>query len=314
MARELNTIVAAGSGRMGRSMAIAFAYAGVSITLLDLKQRDTAGDQAQRDAALAEIDDHLGTLLRVELIKRTDVDIIKNRIRFAPRAEHADVLASADLVLEGVPERNEDKADAFAIIEQCVPIDCVLASTTSSFLAPDLAAGLQHPERFLNAHWLNPAYIIPLVEVSPHQQTDSSVTESVVQLLTQIGKQPVLCAPSPGYIVPRLQALVMNEAARMVEEGVASAQDIDRAVRLGFGLRYASMGVLEFVDYGGLDILFYAGRYMADKVDDKRFETPAIVEKLMQEGNVGVRSGQGLYDWSKIDVPQYRDEVVPERR
>jgi 3-hydroxybutyryl-CoA dehydrogenase len=310
MARSLETIVAAGSGRMGRSMAIAFAYAGVSVTVLDLKERDAAGDQEQRDAALAEIDDHLQTLHRVELIARDTIDTIKNRIRFASRGEHIDVLANADLVLEGVPERRNDKADAFELLERCVSADCVLASTTSTFLAPDLAAQLQRPERFLNAHWLNPAYIIPLVEVSPHEKTDPDVTDAVVDLLTQIGKQPVLCSPSPGYIVPRLQALVMNEAARMVQEGVASAEDIDRAVRLGFGLRYASMGVLEFVDFGGLDILFYANRYMAEHVDDKRYETPEIVEQLMQQGKVGLRSGQGLYDWSKIDVPQYRDQVI----
>jgi 3-hydroxybutyryl-CoA dehydrogenase len=96
----------------------------------------------------------------------------------------------------------------------------------------------------------------------------------------------------------------------MVEEGVASAADIDRAVKLGFGMRYASMGLLEFIDYGGLDILYYAGRYMADKVSEQRYATPAIVEKLMADGDVGLRSGQGFYDWRAIDASAYRDRLL----
>src|SRR5690606_19590936 len=105
------------------------------------------------------------------------------------------------------------------------------------------------PERFLNAHWLNPAHLIPLVEVSPGPATSVAALESMEALLRLAHKVPVRCAPSAGYIVPRIQALAMNEAARMVEEGVASAEDIDTAVRLGFGLRFSVLGLLEFIDW-----------------------------------------------------------------
>jgi 3-hydroxybutyryl-CoA dehydrogenase len=102
----------------------------------------------------------------------------------------------------------------------------------------------------------------------------------------------------------------MNEAARLVEEGVASPADVDRAVRLGFGLRYASMGVLEFVDYGGVDILHYASGTMSRLISAARYESPALVAQLMDEGDVGLRSGQGFYDWHAIDPADYRDRLL----
>ena len=127
----------------------------------------------------------------------------------------------------------------------------------------------KHRERFLNAHWLNPAFLIPLVELSPGARTDPAVTARLKAMLEAIGKVPVVCAARPGYIVPRIQALAMNEAARMVEEGVASAEDIDKAIKYGFGIRYAVLGMLEFIDFGGGDILYYASRYLTEALGDR---------------------------------------------
>ena len=309
-AQGVRRVVAAGSGRMGRGMAVAFAYAGIAVSLLDLKVRDP--DQARRHAeeVRAEIDAHLESLQRINLIGSSDADRIAASIELHTREESSIALADACIVFEGVPERLDDKRAAFELIESLAPADCVLASTTSSFLSTQLATMCSRPERFLDAHWLNPAYLIPLVEVSPHAGTDPLVLAFVEALLRRIGKVPVVCRPSPGFIVPRLQALLMNEAARLVEEGVASAEEVDRAVRVGFGLRYASMGVLEFVDAGGLDILYRAGRYMADNVDAQRYATPAIVERLMQSGDIGLRSGRGLYDWRTRDAAAWRDETL----
>ena len=120
--------------------------------------------------------------------------------------------------------------------------DVIIASTTSTILVDDLSGAIEHPERFLNVHWLNPAYLIPLVEISPGKRPTRRSSTRVKALLEGIGKVPVVCAATPGYIIPRIQALAMNEAARMVEEGVASAEDIDKAIRYGFGFRYAVLG------------------------------------------------------------------------
>ena len=150
----------------------------------------------------------------------------------------------------------------------------IIASTTSTILVDDLSGAVEHPERFLNAHWLNPAFLVPLVEISPGAHTDPAITARVKALLEGIGKVPVVCAARPGYIVPRIQALAMNEAARMVEEGVASAEDIDKAINYGFGFRFAVLGMLEFIDWGGGDILYYASRYLDGALDNERYRAP----------------------------------------
>jgi len=118
----------------------------------------------------------------------------------------------------------------------------------------------------------------------------------------------VLCAARPGFIVPRIQAVAMNEAARMVEEGVASAEEIDKAVKYGFGLRFAVLGLLEFVDWGGGDILYYASRYLTKALDNERYAAPEIVERNMREGNIGMKTGRGFLDYDKIDLESHRLE------
>jgi 3-hydroxybutyryl-CoA dehydrogenase len=177
-------------------------------------------------------------------------------------------------------------------------------------LADKLAAMVTHPGRFLNAHFLNPAYLIPLVEVSPSKVTAEATFTTVKKILEDAGKVVVRCAASPGFIVPRLQAAAMNEAARLVEEGVATPEDIDRAVRSGFGPRYTAMGLCEFIDYGGLDILFYASTSMARALNAPRYEPPALVKRLMEEGKRGTREGEGLYDWRGKDLGAYQRDLV----
>ena len=133
----------------------------------------------------------------------------------------------------------------------------------------------------------NPAYLVPLIELSPGRLTAPEVTVRMKALLEGIGKVPVVCAARPGFIVPRIQALAMNEAARMVEEGVASAEDIDKAVIYGFGFRFAVLGLLEFIDWGGGDILHHASRYLVEALGDSRYAAPDIIETNMREGRIG---------------------------
>jgi len=169
-----------------------------------------------------------------------------------------------------VPEVLDLKREALARAAALAGPQPIIASTTSTILVDDLAGAIDHRERFLNAHWLNPAYLVPLVELSPGARTDAEVTARLRALLEGIGKVPVVCAPRPGYIVPRIQALAMNEAARMVEEGVATAEEIDKAIKYGFGFRFAVLGMLEFIDWGGGDILYYASRYLTKALGSER--------------------------------------------
>jgi 3-hydroxybutyryl-CoA dehydrogenase len=299
-------VAALGAGRMGRGIGHVFAYAGFEVDVIDFKPRADFARLASE--AMAEIRANLRLLAELGLVE--DVEKIARRIRVVANEDAPAALRAADILFEGVTETEDAKHDAFARACQHLRPDAIIASTTSSMLADKLAAMVTHPERFLNTHFLNPAYLIPLVEVSPAKVTAEGVFLKTKNLLEDAGKVVVRCAASPGFIVPRLQAAAMNEAARLVEEGVATPEDIDRAVRAGFGPRYTAMGLCEFIDYGGLDILFYAATSMQRALSAPRYEPPAIVKRLMEEGKRGTREGEGLYDWRGRDVAAYQRDLV----
>jgi 3-hydroxybutyryl-CoA dehydrogenase len=303
-------IATVGAGRMGRGIALAFAYGGYGIAVVDLKSRPAADFDRLAREAREEMESSLRMLAELDAMPAEAVARVLARIHVVPEPQAAEVLAQADVVFEGVPETLEAKREAFARICALAAPGAILASTTSTILVSDLAPLATHPERVVNAHWLNPAYIIPLVELSAHAGTAPAVVARLRALLEDIGKVPVLCGPAPGYIVPRLQALIMNEAARMVEEGVASAEDIDKATRCGLGLRFAAMGVIEFIDFGGNDILYYASRYLSQTLSRERYTAPGIVDRLMREGRIGLKTGEGFYDYRGRDLTAYRKDVL----
>src|SRR5436305_4439200 len=162
------------------------------------------------------------------------VDTLMTRVSVVPESAAQGALSGASIIFEGVPEVLDLKREALARASKLAGPTPIIASTTSTILVDDLSGAVEHPQRFLNAHWLNPAFLVPLVEVSPGRHTDPAVTARVKALLESVGKVPVVCAARPGYIVPRIQALAMNEAARMLEAGVASAEEIDQAITFGF--------------------------------------------------------------------------------
>jgi 3-hydroxybutyryl-CoA dehydrogenase len=297
-----------GAGRMGRGIAVAFAYAGHAVTMIDVKARSTEQFAALQAEALDEVRKTLASLARFGLLADKDADAVIARVTVAPAQAMASALAGAGIVFEGVPEVVDLKREVLGQASRSVGPEVIIASTTSTILVDDLSGAIERPERFLNVHWLNPAYLIPLVEISPGAATDPAVTTKVKALLEGIGKVPVVCAATPGFIVPRIQALAMNEAARMVEEGVASAEDIDKAIRYGFGFRYAVLGLLEFIDWGGGDILYYASRYLEGALGSDRYRAPEVISRNMREGRIGMRTGSGFLDYSGLDVDAYREQ------
>jgi len=269
-------IAAVGAGRMGRGIAITFAYAGYSVSLIDLKERTPAEFESLRSAASQEVLTTLSMLAEFGMLGEDDVHTTAARVSYHARDACVETLAEADIIFEGVPESLEAKQGALAFVSKHCRKDAVVASTTSTFLSDALQPFVSEPGRFLNAHWLNPAFLVPLVELSPGADTDTDTTERLKTLLESMGKVPVVCAASPGYIVPRIQALAMNEAARMVEEGVASVED------------------------------YYASRYMVDATGEKRHASPKIIETHMQDGHTGMGARKGFLDYSNMDVPEYQ--------
>ena len=303
-AQEL--IACVGAGRMGRGMAVAFAYSGHPVHLIDAKPRSIPEAAALQEDAREDIRKTLTMMAGFGLLDVGEIDGVLGRVTCFSHDQLADGLRGAEVIFEGVPETIAAKADAFARVCAHAAPGAIIASTTSTILSNDLQPLVSHPERFLNAHWLNPAFLVPLVELSPGDATSAKTTEALKALLERIGKVPVVCKASPGYIVPRIQALAMNEAARLVEEGVATAEDIDKATKYGFGFRFAVLGLLEFIDWGGGDILYHASRYMAEATGQDRFAAPDIIEANMAERRTGLREGRGFLDYDGVDVPAYQ--------
>jgi len=299
------SIACLGAGRMARGIAVVFAYAGHGVRILDVKAREETAYAETAAAVIAEVRRTLASLADFGLFAAAAVDDIAGLVSVAQEGQAAVTMAEAAVVFEAVPEVLELKRQVLARVSALAP-RTIIASTTSTILVDQLADAVAHPERFLNAHWLNPAFLVPLVELAPGTRTDPEVTQYLRQLLHDIGKVPVVCAARPGYIVPRIQALAMNEAARLLEEGVASAEDIDKAIKYGFGVRFATLGMLEFIDWGGGDILYYASRSLSEALGSERYAAPAIVERNMREDRVGLRTGQGFMNYEALDIEAYR--------
>jgi len=310
MTRE--RIACLGAGRMGRGIAVVFAYAGHPVSIVDFKARPQSDFAKLAGEALDEVRRTLASLAKLGLFDETAVETIMARVSVVPEAEARSALSSAEVIFEGVPEVLEFKREVLARASGLAGPKPIIASTTSTILVDDLSSAVADPQRFLNAHWLNPAYLVPLVELSPGAKTDPAVTEKLKALLERIGKVPVICAARPGYIVPRIQALAMNEAARMVEEGVASPEELDKAIKYGFGFRFAVLGLLEFIDWGGGDILYYASRYLTQALGNERYKAPEIIERNMREGHIGLTTGRGFLDYQNLDLEAYRAQRMQE--
>jgi 3-hydroxybutyryl-CoA dehydrogenase len=307
MTEAFPLIACLGAGRMGRGIAVAFAYAGHPVVMIDVKPR--TGEQFGRlkAEAIGEVCRTVASLTRFGLLTEAEAAVVTSRVTVVAAGASGNALASAALVFEGVPEIVELKREVLAAASKSVKPDVIVASTTSTILVDELSAAVERPERFLNVHWLNPAFLIPLVEISPGKQTNPEIVNRVKALLEGIGKVPVVCAATPGFIVPRIQALAMNEAARMVEEGVATPEEIDKAIRYGFGFRYAVLGLLEFIDWGGGDILYYASRYLEGALGSDRYRAPDVISNNMRDGRIGMRTGSGFLDYSGLDIDDYRE-------
>ena len=285
-----------GAGRIGRQIALAFALGGCHVRLVDVKPGRPAAE-AERTLADArrEITRDVGLMVEERVI--TDVESAATLDRIEGRIGLA-ALGGCAFVQEALPESVALKRTELARLAGALDADTIVASGSSTISPSHLCDAVERPERFLIAHWLNPAHIIPLVDVVPGPRTAPETVERTLTLLESLGKTPVRCGDSPGFIGPRLQVLLMNEAVRLVEEGVATPEDVDRAFRAGMGFRYASIGIFEFIDWGGVDILYRASRYMTEALGDERFKPARLVEEKMARNELGPKTGRGFFDYA----------------
>jgi len=289
------TVAVLGPGRIGRQIALTFALAGHHVVLVDLKDRSVADSELALADARREIARDVALMVEEQVVPEDEA--ARGLERIEERIGLGDLGACA-FVQEALPESVELKRATFRRLSEVISADAIVASASSTISPSHLADAVARPERFLVAHWLNPAHIIPLVEVVPGPRTTAATVERTLRWLERLGKTPVRCADSPGFIGPRIQVLLMNEAVRLVEEGVATPEDVDRAFRAGMGFRYASIGIFEFIDWGGVDILYRASRYLSEALGDERFKPARLVERKMAYNELGPKTGRGFFDYT----------------
>ena len=291
----MTRVAVLGPGRIGRQIALAFALGGSRVSLVDIKDRPAGGAAVVFDDARREIGRDLALMADEGVIQPGEVQPALDRIEDRAGLEG---LAGCEFVQEALPELLDLKRDVLARNDRGHPREAIIASTSSTISPRHMADAIGGAERFLVVHWLNPAHIIPLVEVVPGQATAPTVVAQTIEMLEKLGKVPVRCADSPGFIGPRMQALLMNEAVRLVEEGVATPEDVDRAFKAGMGFRYATIGIFEFIDWGGVDILHRASGFLARALGDDRFRAARLVEEKIERNELGPKTGRGFFDYT----------------
>ncbi len=284
--RALETVAVLGAGTMGHGIAQVVAQAGHRVLL-----HDPSGEALER--GMERIRSNLEKGVSLGKVDPATRDQALARIMTAPTLEEA--AGPATLVIEAAPERMEVKRALFQAVEAAASAEAILATNTSS-LSIDLMAGvLEHPTRLLGLHFFNPVHIMALVEVVHGPRTDPAVLERGVAFARGLGKEPIVVRDSPGFASSRLGVALGLEAIRMLEEEVASAQDIDRAMELGY--RHP-MGPLRLTDLVGLDVRLGIAEYLHETLGQENFRPPELLRRKVAEGKLGKKSGEGFHRWN----------------
>jgi len=283
-AAPVRRVAVVGAGTMGHGIAQVAAMAGAAVTLVD---RSPELVSAGLDRIRANLDAGVAR-------GKVEPDV-RDRALSSIRAETDTGVAvrDVDLAIEAVPERLELKRDVFRALEAAAPSNAVLASNTSSLSVSRIQESLDRPGRVLGLHFFNPVHIMKLVEVVRGAATEEEVVERSVAFARWIGKEPIVVEDSPGFASSRLGVALGLEAIRMLEEGVASAADIDTAMTLGY--RHP-MGPLRLTDLIGLDTRLHIAEYLHQELGE-RFRPPDLLRQLVSEGRLGQKAGIGFFEW-----------------
>lgn len=295
-----------GAGTMGYGIAVAFAAGGWTVRLYDVDQEQLEEAGQRVAAALETLATHGDAIGR-------NVDAAAARERVQEMLDLPAAVRDVDIAVEAVPEDLDAKRGLMVDLEAHAPVDAVLASNTSSLPLERIGEPLSSPGRFLGTHWFNPPHIVPVVEVVRTEHTTDVAVELTREALAGIGKSPVTVArPVPGYIGNRIQSAMAHEAWSLLEAGIATAADIDTAVKGTFGFRLPVMGVFEKGDDSGLDIHRRVLEELLPRIDRRREPADPLVD-LVEVGRLGRKAGRGVYDWRELEtdpasIDRTRDE------
>ena len=298
----IESIAVVGSGYMGGGIAQVLALAGRRVSLADVSPEVAA---AGRERIIAEAADHAAR----GLFPPDARDRVAAGVTAAASIE--DAVAEAQFVEEAVPEVPEIKSGTLARIDAACPADAIIGSNTSTISIGVLAEALERPDRFRGVHFSNPATFVPGVEVIAHDGTADGVVERVVALLAEAGKVGVPIKDVTGFALNRLQYALFSEAARLVEEGVATAEAVDLITRTTFGFRLPFFGPFAIADIAGLDVYEFCYRSLSETYPE-RFAEPEVLAAHVERGELGLKTGRGFLATSPETAPEvarYRDDA-----
>jgi len=284
---EITSIGVVGSGTMGHGIAQVAAMSGYSVTMYDV-------DRTYLDQAIERIS--------ANLEKGVKLGKVEPRVRddalaaLSTTTELSEAGRGADLVIEAAPEDIELKRDIFAQLDSASPPHAILASNTSSLSIARIAEATQRPGQVLGMHFFNPVHMMKLLEIVRTELSEDRVVAAAHGFGIALGKTPIVVKDSPGFATSRLGLTLGLEAMRMLDEGVATAEDIDIAMELGYG---HPMGPFKLTDLVGLDVRLAIAEYMHRETGSERFEPAETLKRLVAEGKLGKKSGEGFYKWDK---------------
>ncbi len=285
---ESGRMAVVGAGLMGHGIAQVFARAGCIVGLYDV-------DQGALEQAIRSIRSNLKTFVEEGLIRDPEVESILSRIH--PTLDLQEAVRGVDFVVEAAPEDMEVKRDLFRRIGEAAPAHAVLASNTSMLPISRFGTDAAGKDRQVITHWFNPPHIVPVVEVVRGEETSEKTLRLTIDLLEAVGKTAVRVEKEiPGFLVNRIQTAMFREVLSLLEQDVASVEDLDKAVKGSFGLRLGVIGVLETMDMAGLDLMLKGTSHLYRFIDNAR-EPQNVLLKKVENGDLGIKTGRGFYNY-----------------
>jgi len=285
----IETIAVIGAGTMGHGIAQVAAASGFWVTLNDVDDESLA-------RGVRAIEANLAKGIQLGKLTEDDRDRTLQHIHGTTKLEEC---AAADLIIEAAPEKLELKQHILRQLETASGHSFIFASNTSSLSITEIATASRRPEAVVGMHFFNPVHIMRLVEIVVGKETNQATVESVLNAGRKMRKEPIIVKDVPGFASSRLGVALGLEAMRMLEQGVASAQDIDTAMELGYN---HPMGPLKLTDLVGLDVRLSIAEYLHRELGSETFRPPEVLRRLVSEGKLGKKTGQGFYDWTKEEA------------
>ena len=285
---NIKKIGIAGGGTMGSGIAQIFAQNGYEVVVTDIAEKFL--ENTKRIILLNQ-----KTLIKEGLL--TEEEAQKSLAKISYSTDKS-VFADADMIVEAIIEKMDIKQDYWKEVEGITKEDCIFATNTSGLSINGICQKIENKGRFIGMHWWNPPHIIPLIELIKADDTTDETVQLLKELVAKIGKESVVVLKDVnGFIGNRIQFAVYREALKIVQDGIATVEDVDKAMKYGPGFRYPVLGPFETADLGGLDTFYYISSYLFNELSDEKKPTK-LQQELMDNGNLGVKTGKGWYDYS----------------